>query len=291
MENLIYKDKQNYRIYCHITPSGKRYIGYTCQDRIQDRWRKNGQGYCNNPLFWAAIKKYGWENIQHLTLKENLSFEEANNWEKYYINLFKSDQRKFGYNLTPGGSNPNMTPEAKEKIRQKKQGSHYYKPGMLIYQYSQDGQLITTFKSYYDAQEATGINLYRIASGCNHGGTTDKFKFSKVPLTIDQVQTLFRHSTAKKDIYHYNSNGKLIAIYNGYEEAVEKTGIKKDTLCCAASLSSGPRSNKEFPYGNFFSLYPLTDEEIEDKKKRLQEKLEKSKGKIKIKEFKINGQN
>ena len=51
----------NYCIYRHISPSGKVYIGQTCQDPNK-RWL-NGKGYKKSTIFNRAIEKYGWSNI------------------------------------------------------------------------------------------------------------------------------------------------------------------------------------------------------------------------------------
>lgn len=61
-------------------PNGKRYIGITCK-RPKARWDK-GRGYKkrNIPIY-NAILKYGWENIEHIILFENLTEEEAKNKE------------------------------------------------------------------------------------------------------------------------------------------------------------------------------------------------------------------
>ena len=47
----------NYTVYMHISPSGKKYIGITGQS-IERRWG-NGTGYKNCISLNLAIKKYG----------------------------------------------------------------------------------------------------------------------------------------------------------------------------------------------------------------------------------------
>jgi group I intron endonuclease len=91
----------NYIVYMHISPSQKKYIGITCTSTSK-RW-KNGKGYKDSVLFYNAIKKYGWENIEHLILHTNLSSTEAKEKEKELIKSFKTNDRKYGYNLTAGG--------------------------------------------------------------------------------------------------------------------------------------------------------------------------------------------
>lgn len=64
----------NYCVYKHTSPSGKVYIGQTSINPL-DRWQ-NGKGY-KKQAFYNAIKKYGWENIKHEILYDNLTKEEA----------------------------------------------------------------------------------------------------------------------------------------------------------------------------------------------------------------------
>lgn len=94
-----------YKVYRHITPSGKSYIGMTCQD-VDKRWKK-GFGYDTQPAFHRAIQKYGWDNIEHEILAEGLSKEEACEMEIKLIAEFKSNDPEFGYNLTTGGDGAN----------------------------------------------------------------------------------------------------------------------------------------------------------------------------------------
>ena len=41
--------------------------------------------------YYYAILKYGWLNVHHEILRDNLTVEEANNLEKYYIKYYKSN--------------------------------------------------------------------------------------------------------------------------------------------------------------------------------------------------------
>ena len=92
---------KTYTLYMHKTPNDKYYIGITSQD-VNLRWR-NGKGYINNNYFYKAIKKYKWENIEHKILFKNLSKEQAENLEKEYIEKYKSNMSKYGYNIESGG--------------------------------------------------------------------------------------------------------------------------------------------------------------------------------------------
>lgn len=64
-------EKNNYTVYVHITPNNKRYVGIT-STKVEKRW-VNGNGYKSQKYFYRAIEKYGWDNIQHEIITENLS--------------------------------------------------------------------------------------------------------------------------------------------------------------------------------------------------------------------------
>lgn len=113
-----YKLKR-YSAYIHISPSNKFYIGITCQ-AVDARWGEFGVGYRTQVLFWRAIQKYGWDNFQHIVLFTDLSLEQAVRIEKILIELFKSNQLSYGYNLTDGGegiSGYTLTDEQREHRR------------------------------------------------------------------------------------------------------------------------------------------------------------------------------
>lgn len=93
--------ENNYCVYKHTSPSGKVYIGQT--KNIKDRWKASSYKHCT--IFYNAINKYGWENITHEILKDNLTLDEANHWEWYYIEYYSSTDKNCGYNVHSGGEN------------------------------------------------------------------------------------------------------------------------------------------------------------------------------------------
>lgn len=117
---------QNFIVYVHITPNNKKYFGITKQ-LATNRWH-NGDGYNTQTLFYRAIKKYGWNNIQHIILLENLSKEMACECEKYLIAKFNTTNSKFGYNVSIGGDGPFgviRSDKTKEKLRLANLGHHH----------------------------------------------------------------------------------------------------------------------------------------------------------------------
>ncbi len=105
---------KNFVVYKHTFPNGKVYIGITCTNP-KDRWR-SGHGYNNQPVMKNAIVKYGWANISHEIIAENLSKEAACAFEVELIKAYRSTERAYGYNVTGGGEHYEMTEEHKRKI-------------------------------------------------------------------------------------------------------------------------------------------------------------------------------
>lgn len=115
-----------YTIYKHTTPNDKVYIGITTKKNLKERFR-NGNGYRKNNYFYKAIIKYGWENIKHEVLYEDLTDEEAKLKEIELIAYYKSANRKHGYNLSTGGEGATGYKHTQEQIEKQKQNRKGFK--------------------------------------------------------------------------------------------------------------------------------------------------------------------
>lgn len=87
-------------IYEHISPSGKIYVGITSKKSLNARW-EGGNGYIRCKLFYKAIQKYGWDNIEHNVIATGLGEKTAKNMERDLIAFYKA--RGISYNITDGG--------------------------------------------------------------------------------------------------------------------------------------------------------------------------------------------
>jgi group I intron endonuclease len=116
--------EKQYCVYCHISPSGKRYIGVTCR-KPEKRWNY-GRGYTENTYFTRAIEKYGWNSFEHIILYEGLTRQEASRREKELIAKYDTTNRSNGYNLESGGlyGDKSLSDETKRKIGDAHRGKY-----------------------------------------------------------------------------------------------------------------------------------------------------------------------
>lgn len=152
--------ENNYTVYMHVFPNKKRYIGIT-SNSVNKRWG-NGSGYKKQKRLKNAINKYGWENIEHIILFNDLSKEEASNKEIELISKYNTTDVSKGYNVSLGGYTGNVglkrTLKQKQNIRdtcREKNG----KP-VMRYIFNKYGDVIGKqfFNSISKASEITKIS-------------------------------------------------------------------------------------------------------------------------------------
>lgn len=116
-------------VYIHTCPNGKKYVGVT-KNTLEGRW-KNGEGYKKQKHFYAAIQKYGWDNIEH----ESFEVESTSlmlYWERILIYHYKTIDTQYGYNKSGGGECINgfyLSDDTKEKISNTKKGTKPWNAG------------------------------------------------------------------------------------------------------------------------------------------------------------------
>ena len=192
-----------YKVYIHITPNGKRYVGLTTQ-KLANRWN-SGKGYRKQKLFFRAILKYGWDNIQHIVYEVDTK-EEMMYLESYLIRYYNTTDRRYGYNITTGGEHPTgykMPDEARLKMSESRKGEKHpnygrkwseevkqrmslgqlgKKPttevkekrrkhlidaiGVPVQQFTKDGILINEYNTITEASVSTGVKHSNISECC-----------------------------------------------------------------------------------------------------------------------------
>lgn len=212
-------------IYIHIFPNGKVYIGQTSQTTAQ-RWVR-GKGY-KGQLVERAIKKYGWDNIEHRVLYSNLSEDEANEIEVSPIKKYKSTDEKYGYNLLDGGKgkgqNLSRSPEHYKKIAEINRKK--------VDCYKRNGEKVGTFESVNSAAEFVG-GSFRVVSACCNGKKKSGYgyiwRFSGD--SFDKYEVKNKKSGVKGfPVVMYSKNGEEIARFITVKAASLATGIRQDTI-------------------------------------------------------------
>lgn len=108
--------ERQYTVYCHTNKvNGKKYIGVT-SNSVHKRWNY-GNGY-SGQYFHRAIAKYGWDGFEHEVLYDGLTAEYAGEMEQYLIAKYRTNDRRYGYNICGGGvTRYEITDEMRQRLR------------------------------------------------------------------------------------------------------------------------------------------------------------------------------
>lgn len=154
--------KEFYIVYMHKNKiNNKLYIGITGK-KPQRRWGYNGHGYSNNTPFHYAITKYGWDNFEHKILIHGLTKEQALRWEVKLIQYHRSNNSKFGYNLTCGGELNIPVDSVRQKISKTKIGGKNPRSKKVICLFSDK-----IFDSVMDCCRYYKVNPSTVQYHCN----------------------------------------------------------------------------------------------------------------------------
>ena len=98
-------------VYAHIlraensAQNGWMYIGQA--EDVQKRWAQKESAYRKCKFIYRELCKYGWDSFEHIVLEDNISNEDLNDREIYWINKYHTcvydKEYKAGFNLTFGG--------------------------------------------------------------------------------------------------------------------------------------------------------------------------------------------
>lgn len=192
----------NYKVYIHKFPNGKAYIGITRQEP-KIRWG-GGNGYVRNEYMYRAIKKYGWENIEHIILFEGISEADACEIEKSLIKKYRTNEKEFGYNIESGGQCSNLAESTKQKLRE----AHI-------------GKSVSE-----ETREKMRASRNRFLSE-----NTEEYKktMENMMLAVEKAAELKR-----KPVIQYDLDGNFLAVWNSTREAERVLGIYHSHIakCC-----------------------------------------------------------
>lgn len=260
------KEKRNYSVYMHKNKiNDKIYIGITGREP-NARWGCNGNGYTGSTHFYNAIKKYGWDNFEHIILRQGLTKDEAEQMEIDLIKKYNSANRDYGYNMQLGGNAAGkMSDELKDKISKANKGRFagekhpYYgkhRPestkkaiaeanSVAIYQYDRNtGEFLNEFSGMHEAERILGISASSISAVCRYvsksiGGYIFRYKsipgleYGK-PLPPEEMEK--SKNTHFRKVAQYTKDNEFIREFNSIRDAELFFGKKQgNTLiwhCC-----------------------------------------------------------
>lgn len=209
----------NYTVYMHTCPNNKKYIGITKQNP-KYRWDK-GRGYRGNDYFTRAIKKYGWDNIKHEILLTNLSKQEAEQNEIELIKKYKTNNRKYGYNIQNGGNVNCVSEETKKRISKtlkikSKNNLKLFKKG---------------HKPWTTGKKMT-IEHRKKLSDSHKGKKLNVIQKEKVLKALKET-----NENKKKPIYQYDLNNNLIKEWKSAIDVEKVLKINHSHICqCCKNL-------------------------------------------------------
>lgn len=188
-----------FTVYMHVFPNGKRYIGIT-STTAQRRWGKNGSCYKSQKHLYSAIAKYGWDNIEHIVVAENLTKDEACKIEINLVRQYKSNIVKYGYNVMKGGQCASVGIKRTESY--KKHMSEMMK-----------GNRNGVHKNSPEQREAISKRMM----GNNFGARRN--------ITEEYKKKALESQPNRVVIEQYTLDGELVATYRSVNEAHRITGI------------------------------------------------------------------
>jgi group I intron endonuclease len=109
-------------VYCaYNKKNNKIYIGYTQNTlfkRISSHYYSSNNNIYNN-FFHSSLFKYGKDNFNWYILYQSKNIIDLKTQETFFINLFNSNNKKYGYNLSTGGESPKLNNSSRMKISKK----------------------------------------------------------------------------------------------------------------------------------------------------------------------------
>ena len=225
--------ENNWCVYCHTAPDGRRYVGITSR-KPQKRWNY-GRGYKENSYFTRAIEKYGWNSFRHEILCEKLTQDGASELEKKFIELFESCDRSKGFNIDLGGwtrGSKVMSEETKRKIGDAHRGRYTEAQWAATIARRGKGHPHTE-----EAKKKIGdAHRGRHLSEEQRKRLSEINKGKKIP---ESVKEKLRVKNGKR-INQYTMDGVFVHSYSSIKEAAKAMGVKPQSIsaCCRGIVSN-----------------------------------------------------
>ena len=222
MEDKIIEETNKdrcYTVYMHINKiNGHFYIGITSLKPYQ-RFGKNGAYYKQCVYFYNAIKKYGWNNFEHVIIAKDLTKEQACRYEMDLIEHMKIERPNACYNILLGGESGRAGIVATEEYKDKFRGDKNPVAKSVICV-----ETNKVFDTVTEASQFYHIDRRNIIRACQNGTTCGKINGEKLHWAYynktNDTYNLVKHKTHKRKVLcettglYFNSLREASDFYN-----------------------------------------------------------------------------
>lgn len=221
------KENKNecYKLYIHINKiNGHFYIGITSLE-LNQRFGKNGTKYKQCTYFWNAIRKYGWDNFEHIIIADNLTKEDACRYEVDLIEHMKMERPNCCYNILAGGDLGRKDVFITEEYRNKfKGGKNPVAKSVICIETNKVFDTVTDASKFYNIDRKNIIRACQTGMAC---GRLNNKKlhwayFDKINNSFDLIQ----HNRHERKVYCETT--KLY--FDSIKEASEYYQVSRDSI-------------------------------------------------------------
>lgn len=222
----------------------KIYVGKSINVKLRKKAHENSfiRKQAVNIHLQRAVDKYGIENFAFIILEE-VTLDNINEKEQYWIKYFKSYDENFGYNKTMGGEGGNLTLETKLKISKTSPNRK------TIYQFSSEGELIKTWYGVKDIERELQFLSSTISKACsvNTNNNSAYGFYWSYNENLNNFSGIGQENN-KLQIQQFSLNEELIKTWSSISIAAKETNSSKASIirCC---------KNKQKTCNNFIWKY------------------------------------
>ena len=262
---------KTYIVYAHTFPNDKRYIGITCN---KPEWRWNGgMGYRRQPVLYNAIIKYGWDNVLHEIMAENLLEDEAKAMEIELIANYRTQNHLYGYNGTAGGDGKPgcvASKETRSKLSDMRRGKHLSEEAKSKISESLKGRqkseetrlkLSEINKGKHPSDESRAKNS-EAHKGMRHSEESYAKQSESMKGKTHTAEAKLKMSLAndcyKKRMYQYTAGGELVKVWDSLTAAMN--GLTPDRVSSGIHNCVAGRAKRAY---GFRWTYEITQSEVE----------------------------
>lgn len=203
-------------VYMHVNKvNGKVYVGLTHHINPYKRWGYSGESYQHSTKFINAIRKYGWDNFEHIVLCRT-NRERAIIIEKTMIAYYK--RLGISYNLCDGGEGTScISEENRRAISERMKANHPMKGKhhtaearakiseagrRRVYTMEQKRQLAEAAKIGREIMRNRGWWM------SEEGKKKTAMRFSRPVLQLDKNGNIINEFSSAKEADEFYSSGK-----------------------------------------------------------------------------------